>query len=99
MKRLLTATLSAAALAGLAACSEGTQDDAARTADLAADDIEANADVVGEAIEDGAKQAAGAVSDGAAELEREIEEGDTESPGPAPITGDDLNGDRADGND
>ena len=94
MKRLLTATLAAATLAGLSACSEQTQDDAARTADLAGEDIEANAAVVGEALEDGAKKAAGAVSEGAARLEREIEEGDEETPGPAPITGDDLNSDR-----
>ncbi|MBX7458389.1 hypothetical protein K3152_09040 [Qipengyuania sp. 1NDH17] len=91
MKRLLIAT---AAAATLAACSQETQDDAARTAELAGDDIEANAAVVGEAIEDGAKKAAGAVSEGAANLEREIEEGDKETPGPAPITGQDLNSDQ-----
>ena len=99
MKRLLIATTAAATLLGLAACSEQTQDDAARTADLAGDDIEANAAVVGEALEDGAKKAAGAVSEGAANLEREIEEGDKETPGPAPITGQDLNSDQADPND
>lgn len=95
MKRLLIAT---AAAATLAACSEQTQDDAARTADLAGDDLEANAEVVGEALEDGAKNAAGAVAEGAANLEREIEEGDTETPGPAPISGDNLNQDQADRN-
>ena len=94
MNRLFTTTLAAATLVGLAACSQETQDDAARTADLAGDDIEANAQVVGEVLEDGAKQAAGAVSEGAANLEREIEEGDTETPGPAPISGQDLNQDR-----
>ena len=91
MKRPLIA---AAFVTTLAACSQETQDDAARTADLAGDDIEANAAAVGEAIEDGAKTAAGAVSEGAANLEREIEEGDEETPGPAPITGQDLNTDR-----
>ena len=77
----------------LAACSEQTQSDAERTADLAGDDIEANAAVVGEVLEDGAKKAAGAVAEGAANLEQNIEEGDTETPGPAPITGDDLDRD------
>ena len=94
MKRLLIATAAATTLAGLGACSEQTQEDASRTADLAADDIEANAAVVGEAIEDGTKKAASAVSEGAANLEREIEEGDTQTPGPAPITGEDLNTDQ-----
>ena len=96
MNRPTIAALAALSLSGLAACSQETQDDAARTADLAGDDIEANAAVVGEVLEDGAKQAAGAVSEGAANLEREIEEGDTETPGPAPITGSDLNTDRED---
>ena len=85
MKRFVF-PLAALAL-GLAACSEQTQADAARTADLAEDDASANLEVVGEAIEEGAKDAAGAVSRGAANLERELEEGDTEEPGPAPITG------------
>ena len=93
MKRLFIAT---AAVITLSACSQETQEDAARTADLAGDDIEANAAVVGEALEDGAKKAAGAVSEGAANLERKIEEGDKETPGPAPITGQDLNQDRED---
>lgn len=96
MNRLTLATATALMLSSLAACSQETQDDAARTADLAGDDIEANAAVVGEALEDGAKDAAGAVSEGAANLERNIEEGDTETPGPAPITGQDLNKDRED---
>ena len=85
-----------AALIGLAACSQETQEDAARTADLAGDDIEANAAVVGEVIEDGAKDAAGAVAQGAENLQRNIEEGDEETPGPAPILGDELNADQAD---
>lgn len=95
MNRPLLASLAFATFT-LAACSEQTQEDAARTADLAGDDIEANANVVGEALEDGAKNAAGAVSEGAANLERNIEEGDTETPGPAPITGQDLNQDAED---
>ena len=57
------------------------------------------APVVGEVLEEGAKDAAGAVADGAAKLEQEIEEGDTETPGPAPILGDELNADQADPND
>ena len=93
MNRTITTAIALATLS-LVACSEKTQDDAARTADLAGDDIEANAAVVGEVLEDGAKTAAGAVSEGAANLERNIEEGDTETPGPAPITGQDLNQDR-----
>lgn len=98
MNRILAAASAAVALAGLSACSDQTQEDAARTADLAGDDIEANANAVGEMIEDGAKEAAGAVSEGAANLERNIEEGDTETPGPAPITGQDLNQDAEDPN-
>ena len=93
MTRPLIAALALAALP-LAACSEDTQADAERTAELAGDDIEANAAVVGEVLEDGAKKAAGAVAEGAANLEQEIEEGDTETPGPAPITGQDLNEDK-----
>lgn len=93
MKRALSIALLAGASFGIAACSQETQDDAARTADLAADDIEANAAVVGEVIQDGAKEAAGAISDGAAGLERSIEASDDAEPGPAPITGDDLNED------
>ena len=89
MRRLLTFTLATTALAGLAACSQETQEDAARTADRAGEDIEANAEVVGEAIQDGAKKAAGAVSEGAADLEQSIEASDQEEPGPAPITGQD----------
>lgn len=91
MKPLFTAAIATASLVLLSACSEQTQQDAAQTAELAADDIEANAAVVGEVIEEGAKDAAGAVAEGAANLERQIEEGDTESPGPAPIIGDNLN--------
>ena len=99
MKRPLTAAIAIASIAGLSACSEQTQEDASRTADLAGDDIEANAAVVGEVLEEGAKEAAGAVSEGAADLQRHIEEGDKESPGPAPILGDELNTDQADPND
>ena len=91
MKCLTYALLPALAMA--AACSDQTEADTKRAADLAADDIEANAEVVGEIIEDGAKDAAGAVSRGAADLEQRIEEGDTEEPGPAPTLGDDLNED------
>ena len=95
MKRIVATAIALTTLS-LAACSQETQEDAARTADLAGDDIEANAAVVGEALEDGAKEAAGAVSEGAANLERNIEEGDKETPGPAPITGQDLNENRQD---
>ena len=89
--RIALATLPALAL--LAACSEDTQADAARTAELAGDDIEANAQVAGEVIEEGAIDAADAVSKGAANLRDDLEAGDTEEPGPAPITGQDLNED------
>ncbi|MBX7539696.1 hypothetical protein [Qipengyuania sphaerica] len=95
MKRTITTAIALATLP-LAACSEQTQDDAARTADLAGDDIEANAQVVGEVLEDGTKKAAGAVAEGAADLQQHIEENDNETPGPAPITGQDLNEDRED---
>ena len=98
MKRLIAATFAVATLTGVAACSEQTQADASKTAELAGDDIEANAAVVGEVIEDGTRKAAGAVSEGAANLERKIEEGDKETPGPAPILGDELNRDQADTN-
>ncbi|MBX7532595.1 hypothetical protein K3165_06650 [Qipengyuania sp. 1XM1-15A] len=99
MNRTYSAIIAVAAFSGLAACSQETQEDAARTAELAGDDIEANAAVVGEVIEEGAKDAAGAVSEGAANLEQHIEEGDKESPGPAPILGDELNSDQANPND
>ncbi|MBA4764938.1 MAG: entericidin EcnAB [Erythrobacter sp.] len=98
MKRMIATSLAAATLLGLAACSDQTQEDAARTADLAGDDIEANAEVAGEVLEQGAKEAAGAVAEGASNLERHIEENDTETPGPAPVLGDELNADRADPN-
>ena len=92
MKRAIVAIMFAFSTTafGLAACSENTQDDAATAANLAAEDAEANAEVVGEAIEEGAIDAADAVSKGAANLSQELREGDTEEPGPAPITGDDL---------
>ena len=96
MNRLAIASLSALALAGASACSDQTQEDASRTAELAGDDIEANAAVVGEIIEEGAKNAAGAVSEGAADVERHIEQGDKETPDTAPILGDNLNQDRVD---
>lgn len=96
MNRLIATTFATIALTGLAACSEQTQEDASRTADLAGDDIEANAEVAGEVIEEGAKEAAGAVAEGASNLERHIEEGDRETPGPAPVLGDELNADQAD---
>lgn len=99
MNRIIVSIFAAAALSGLSACSQDTQEDAARTAELAGDDIEANAAVVGEVLEEGAKEAAGAVSEGAAKLERHIEEGDRKSPGPAPILGDDLNTEAADHDD
>lgn len=95
MKRPISAALAAASMITLAACSQQTQDDASRTAELAGDDIEANADVAGEMLEEGAQDAAGAVSRGAADLEAHIEENDTESPGPAPVLGDELNSDHA----
>ncbi|MBT8427171.1 MAG: hypothetical protein KJO02_03990 [Erythrobacter sp.] len=99
MKRPITASLAVFALVGLTACSEQTQEDAARTAELAGDDIEANAAVAGEMIEEGAKNAAGAVAEGAADIERHIEENDTDAPTEAPILGDNLNADQADPND
>ncbi|GMM92207.1 hypothetical protein [Qipengyuania sp. MTN3-11] len=71
----------------LAACSQQTQEDAARTIDLAEDDAAANLEVAGEVIEEGAIEAAGEVSEGAARLQEELERGDTEEPGPAPVTG------------
>ena len=94
MNRQLTVAIALFTAAAATACSEKTQQDAAETAELAGDDIEANAAVLGEAIEDGAKTAAGAVAEGAADLEQHIEANDKETPGPAPITGDDLNADR-----
>ena len=85
----MTRTIAAAAVLALslAACSEQTQQDAARTADLAEDDAQANLEVAGEAIEEGAIEAAGEISEGAANLQDRLERGDTEEPGPAPITG------------
>lgn len=98
MKRLIATTFAVVTLAGLAACSEQTQQDASRTADLAGDDIEANAQVAGEVIEEGAKEAAGAVAEGASNLESHIEENDNETPGPAPVLGDELNADQTTSN-
>ena len=87
MNRLAIVSLAAIALAGVSACSEQTQQDAARTADLAEDDAQANLQVAGEAIEEGAIEASDAVSEGAANLRDNLEAGDTEEAGPAPITG------------
>ena len=87
MNRIAIASLAAVALTGVTACSEQTQQDAARTADLAEDDAQANLEVAGEAIEEGAIEASDAVSEGAANLRDNLEAGDTEKPGPAPITG------------
>ena len=87
MNRLAIASLAAVALTGVTACSEQTQQDAARTADLAEDDAQANLEVAGEAIEEGAIEASDAVSEGAGNLRDNLEAGDTKEPGPAPITG------------
>ena len=96
MKTRIPFALAAAAFLALPACSEQTQENASEAAELAADDIEANAQVVGEVIEEGAKNAAGAVAEGASDIEEHIETNDRETPGPAPILGDELNSDRAD---
>ncbi|MDC0886172.1 hypothetical protein OAS19_00060 [Altererythrobacter sp.] len=82
--------LSLPALALLAACSQNTQDKAQEAAERAAADTSANAQVVGEAIEEGAIDTADAVSKGAANLADDLRKGDTEEPGPAPITGDNV---------
>ena len=87
MNRIAIASLSAFALACVSACSDQTQQDAARTVDLAEDDAQANLEVAGEAIEEGAIDAADAVSEGAANLRDDLEAGDTQEPGPAPVTG------------
>ena len=79
-----------ASLLVLTACSQETQDNAEEMAERAAADTEANAQVVGEVLEEGAADAAGAVSAGAADLQDNIEAGDENEPGPAPITGDNL---------
>nr|WP_137676807.1 hypothetical protein [Parerythrobacter lutipelagi] len=90
MKNAKNVWLAATAAIGLASCSEQTQNNAQLAAERAGDDIEANADVVGEVIEEGAIDAADAVSKGAANLRDNLEAGDTEEPGPAPLMGDDL---------
>ena len=93
MKTAIVSALLTASVAsfGLAACSEDTQNDAALTAERAGEDIEANAQVAGEVIEEGAIDASEAVAEGAANLAEDLREGDEEEPGPAPVTGDDLN--------
>ena len=93
MNRAIAVLLFAASTTsfGLAACSQQTQEDAEAAFETAADDTEANAAVVGEAIEDGAIKASEEISEGAAALAEDLREGDEEEPGPAPITGDDLN--------
>ena len=77
-------------LAALAACSQETEQNASEMVERAAQDTEANLDVAGEVIEEGAIDAADSVSEGAANLRDNLEAGDEEEPGPAPITGDDL---------
>ena len=77
-------------VAVLAACSQETEQNASEMVERAAQDTEANLDVVGEVIEEGAIDAADSVSKGAANLRDNLEAGDEEEPGPAPITGDDL---------
>ncbi|WP_271079425.1 hypothetical protein [Aurantiacibacter sp. MUD61] len=93
MKTAIVTTLLTASVAsfGLAACSEQTEADAERTAEMAAEDTAANAEVAGEVIEEGAIDASEAVAEGASDLAENLREGDEEEPGPAPITGDDLN--------
>ena len=88
--RLKLATAALGTLLVLGACSDETERNAEEMAERAAADTEANAQVVGEVIEEGAADAAGAVSEGAANLQDNIEAGDENEPGPAPITGDDL---------
>lgn len=78
------------ALALLSACSQETEQNAAETLERAAADTEANLDVAGEVIEESAIDAAGSVREGAAKLKEDLEAGDTEEPGPAPVLGDDL---------
>ena len=92
MKNAVVAALLSASVAsfGLAACSEETQDNAELAAERAGEDIEANAEVAGEVIEEGAIDASEAVAEGAGNLAENLREGDTEEPGPAPVTGDDL---------
>lgn len=75
MRIILPATLAALALP-LAACSQETQDNAAKTADYAAQDAAKNLDAAGEALEDGAADAAREVSAGAADLEDNLRDGD-----------------------
>ena len=90
MFRKKTALVALGAMVVLAGCSQETEQNASEMVERAAQDTEANLDVAGEVIEDGAIDAADSVSKGAANLRDDLEAGDEEEPGPAPITGDDL---------
>ena len=90
MFRKKTALVALGAMVVLAACSQETEQNASEMVERAAQDTEANLDVAGEVIEEGAIDAADSVSEGAANLRDNLEAGDEEEPGPAPITGDDL---------
>ena len=90
MFRKKTALVALGAMVVLAGCSQETEQNASEMVERAAQDTEANLDVAGEVIEDGAIDAADSVSEGAANLRDDLEAGDEEEPGPAPITGDDL---------
>lgn len=85
-----TALVALGAVVGLAGCSQETEQNAAEMVERAAKDVEANLDVAGEVIEEGAIDAADSVSKGAGNLRDNLEAGDEEEPGPAPIAGDDL---------
>ena len=87
-RAILSAVLGTGLLA--AGCSQQTEQDASEMVDRAAQDAEANLDVAGEVIEEGAIDAADSVSEGAANLRDNLEAGDEEEPGPAPVLGDDL---------
>lgn len=75
MRKLLTVSIATLALP-LAACSQETQDSAAKTADAAAQDTAKNLDDAGKVLEQGAAEAAREVSVGAAALENKLRDGD-----------------------
>tara|TARA_B100000678_G_scaffold289652_1_gene300691 strand:- start:2136 stop:2414 length:279 start_codon:yes stop_codon:yes gene_type:complete len=76
MKRpnTMTSFAVAAALIGLSACSEQTQEDGEAFIEGAAADTAANAEVVGEKLEDATVVAADKVSEGAADLRDDVAE-------------------------
>ena len=68
MRKSILLAAGVAAILGLSACSEKTQDSAEQTANAAGDDIEAAGAAAGNAVEDGANAVGNAAEDAASEV-------------------------------